>query len=250
MRLVSGDEKDALRVMPFSKPLSTLAILLSVPLFLGACSYGPERVITTVENAVAKPGTHTFAVAVDFKVLQFPTGSLNTFPSGGIPRIIKKEARIYLVNVADQSFELVASIENYDGIPQAKRVSVNGWVDGSLYFTLSGYGGNSWQGDDLNDERRLRYKISPSGKIQRLVRKPEQVEAESGPNQSERPPFLSVHTSFGRVTAWIDGMSVHDGRKAVLLIDQETGEVTLEVDPPVERGASVPTKFRPLSDIP
>lgn len=195
--------------------------------FVSACGYGPETVAVKVENARAKKGTHTFAVATDFKIVSQPTGAINTFPNGGVPRVSAHEARIYVVNLDKQTMRLAAQITDWGEIPRPKQVWVEGWVGNTLYFTLYGYGGDSRSGDDLHDPRELVFRVTPWGFVEQVEAYPEGLQAQKNSGKAGDAPFLRLSKGHTDVNAGINGSPGKASRTARFSLEPSTGEAQL-----------------------
>jgi hypothetical protein len=172
-------------MLRFLRPLLVALILLSA-----ACGYGPERTALRLDSIATKPCSHEIAVSVEYARVRDPTGFVSTFPNGGNPKSVFREARVYRSNLSQGSIELVAAIPDFGGIPHPKSVYIHGWKADVLYFSLFGYGGNARTGDDHADERRLFYRVNADGRIEEVHDLPVHLERgrNSGPVVS--CPFL------------------------------------------------------------
>lgn len=207
----------------FERRLAALAALIG----LASCSYGPSETSVNIENAIAKQGTHLFAFSTSYAQLRPPTGFLNTFPNGGVPKIETREARVYLVSVDTQEIDLVASIPDFAGIPQPKAVWLQGWKDGFLYFRLFGYGGNQVHGDDLSDRREHFYRVNPAGLLEQIDRPPEDLTMEKASGPLPEAPFLRLSSEHRAITIGVDGRPGDSPRNLRLIVDTDTGEPRL-----------------------
>lgn len=201
------------------------ATVLMIPLVaLMGCSYGEVQTRANIDHAVAKPGTHFLALAVNFSRVQEPTGVLNTFPNGGVPRVVAHEARIYVVDVDRQLVTLAARMADFAGIPQPKAVRVEGWQDDALYFSLIGYGGDARTGDDLSDPRRRMYVVDASGRVERIDALPGDLVVEQTSGPLGRPPFLRLSKGHSSVDIGVDARLNDAEGTARLVLDPETGQ--------------------------
>lgn len=195
---------------------------------LTGCSYGPERLQIELENAIAKPNSHIFAVSVEVWRVQDPKGFISTFPNGGVLKVNAKEARIYVVNVEENAIELVARMEEFDGIPQPKSVGVNGWQGDTLFFSLFGYGGHDWRtGDDMSDIRHQYYRIVPGGNVERMEIAPTGLAREFDSGPVGPPPLLRLSKGHLEVKAGVDGRSGQSKRTVRFALDPITAEPAL-----------------------
>lgn len=212
------------------KNIGLAATVLSAAALITGCSYSPERNYVEIGNAVSRPDTYTFAVAVEYRRFQSPTGFLNTFPNGGVPRILEHNARIYLIDLDNRTVELWADVEDFAGIPQPKQVRIEGWRDGLLYFSLFGYGGDQRTGDDLSDERHFIYRIDAKGDFLRVDTLPKDIIGARNSGPLPQPPFLRLSTGHRDIDVGIDGRPYQAKRRARLVMDDETGEPLLVME--------------------
>lgn len=222
----------AMKTAETRKRIGLAATILSAATLLTGCSYSPERNYVEIGNAVSRPDTYTFAVAVEYRRFQSPTGFLNRFPNGGIPRILERDARIYSVDLDTRTIELRAEVEDFAGIPQPKHVRIEGWRDDFLYFSLFGYGGDQRTGDDLSDERRLIYVIDTKGGFQRVNTLPTDLTRTRNSGPLPQPPFLRLSAGHRDIDVGIDGRPYQAERRARFVLDDQTGEPLLVM--PVE----------------
>jgi hypothetical protein len=211
--------------------MSLVLPALAVPaiFMLAACSYGPERTVLALGNVVAKPQSHQLAVTLEYWRIREPTGALNTFPNGGIPQVIHREARVYLCDLDRGTAELVATIPDFAGIPNPKSVWIEGWQANALYFRLSGYGGDRRSGDDLADERRLFFRITPDGRVIEINELPAGLARGRNSGTPQSPPFLRWSRGHLDVEIAIDARLSETTRRAHLIFDPETGEPRLSM---------------------
>lgn len=171
---------------------------------LGGCSYGPEEIDAEIQNALAKPRSHRFSVAIKFERFRKPAGYLTTFPDGGRPKIISQEARVYIVDLEQEQIKLVARLPGYAGIPQPKTVWIQGWRDGSVYFRLFGYGGSQRSGDDLSDPRTVFFRADFLDEAERIEELPIGLESEPIRGPLPSGPFVRLSTGKDEVVIRTD----------------------------------------------
>jgi hypothetical protein len=205
------------------------ALLVSFMLLAAACSYGPERTFLDLHTFVAKPHSHQFAASIEYARIKDPTGAVNTFPNGGLEKVISREARIYLGDLDRGTIDLVVAIPDFAGIPQPKSVRVEGWKADVLYFSLFGYGGNAWDGDDLSDERRIFYRATADGRVHEVDGLPPRLERERNSGPVTSPPFLRWSQGHLDVEIAIDARVSEAVELARLTFDPETGEPRLSL---------------------
>jgi hypothetical protein len=74
-------------------PFLFMALLAGLLL---SCSFGPPEIDVSIANVLAKPNSHFIAVALKYVEFREPAGIINTFPNGGIPKILDQKAKIYI----------------------------------------------------------------------------------------------------------------------------------------------------------
>lgn len=205
-------------------------VLLAPTMVLAAaCSYGPERTFLELHTFVAKPHSHEFAASLEYALIKDPTGSINTFPNGGVGKVMYREARIYRGDLDRGTVDLVVAIPDFAGIPQPKAVRIEGWNAGALYFSLFGYGGNDRDGDDLSDERTLFYRATTDGRVQEVDALPPRLARETNSGPVKSPPFLRWSQGHLEVEIAIDKRVSGAADIAKLTFDAETGESQLSL---------------------
>lgn len=205
------------------------ALLAPVILLAAACSYGPERTYLELHSFVAKPQSHQFAAALEYRRVKDPSGVINTFPNGGVGKVMSREARIYLGDLDSGTMQLVVAIPDFAGIPQPKAVRIEGWVADALYFSLFGYGGNERDGDDLSDERRIFYRATADGRVDEVKDIPPRRERQRNTGPVRSPPFLRWSRGNLDVEMAIDARVSEAVEVARLTFDPETGEPRLSL---------------------
>ncbi len=206
--------------------MRTILFLFSI-LFTAGCTYGPERSVISIGNAVAKPYSHELAVAVDYSRVQDPTG-INTFPNGGVQKVTSLEARIYLVDIDKKSVQLAASVPDYPGIPNPSGVWIDGWNSDTLYFSLRGYGGDRWNGGDLSDYRRNNYRILPAGKAEEIDVLPDQLEQQKNSGPIDETPSLRLAKRHLEIEIAVDRIFSEAEQTSIITFDPETGKPSLK----------------------
>lgn len=98
-----------------------------------ACTYREPEIYADIENVRAKPGTHLMAIAVKYLKWQWPNGLIG-FPNPGVPKVLRQEARIYLVD-AHHPGELTQIGVSFDP-RQYPNIAplILGWEGDMLYF--------------------------------------------------------------------------------------------------------------------
>ena len=208
----------------FMKIVSLTIIIIPFAVQIAGCSYSDERVHVNIENALARPDSHVFAVAVHYMRVQHPTGFLNTFPDGGTWRVLKRKARIYIVDADSQAITLAAEIDEFGGIPKPKQVWIQGWQGSDVYFSLLGYGGDVRAGDHPSDKQRLNYRVSAQGQIHRIDSLPKNLTSARNSGPMGEPPFLRLSKGHNVVHVGVNGAPYREERTARFWLDEKTGE--------------------------
>jgi hypothetical protein len=81
-----------------------------------ACSYSPEEERGIIKQVVRSGDTYTGYVLVEYKLFRQPTGFLNTFPNGGVPRILSQNVKVYEVHALERKFRMLAELSPDDDI--------------------------------------------------------------------------------------------------------------------------------------
>lgn len=135
-------------------------ICLGIP----ACTYSPEEHRVVIDQVVRPGDTYTGYVLVESNVLRNPTGFLNTFPNGGIPRILSQEVKVFEVHADDRESRLLADISANDATWESFSGHIVGFdAQNNLFLELSGCekGGDCYNGlrnrrfFRINRDRRL-----------------------------------------------------------------------------------------------
>lgn len=208
-------------------PWTLRALAVAVLLLLAACTYGPERTELRPGNVMAKPQSHELAVTLEYWRVRDPTGALNTFPNGGVPRVMHREARVYRLDLDQGSAERIATLPDFGGIPQPQSVWIAGWQGDDLYFSVFGLGRDRHGGDDPSDERRSWFRVTEDGALSEIDAPPAGLESgrNSGPTPS--PPFLRWSAGHLDVEIAIDARLSETSQTARLRFDPQTGEPQL-----------------------
>ena len=127
---------------------------------------------TKIENIKARPDSHIIAVSVKYQQLRDPTG-INTFPNGGVPQILNEKANIYLCDVDTFEIRKVASISPPDSTKSTWQPWVLGWVNGSLFFQLTGRAGAKVK--DFQNLNSVIYRIDHHGKLSEVKEIPKDI---------------------------------------------------------------------------
>jgi hypothetical protein len=180
-------------------------------LLISACTYGPEKDMVSIGNIAAKPQSHELAFTVDYRRIRDATG-FAAFPNGGIPKVIAREARVYVCDIDRASIKRIAQVPDFGGIPNPGSVWIHGWLGGFLYFSLNGYGRDSQGGDDFNRPYNYVYRVSESGTLTRVDHLPDGVAIQRNTGPEGETPFLRY--SRGRLDIEITADAIASGQDA------------------------------------
>ena len=167
-------------------------VFLLGSMLLTACTYGPPRINMSIENVRAQPGSHIVAVSVKYQQFRKPTG-INTFPNGGVPRMLDEQARIYLCDLDSLEVKRVVSMSPGDGMKTSWQPWVLGWANGDLYFKLTGRAGTTFK--DIENSNTVLYKISMDGKLSGVQAVPDGIAFQH--NSGPLPQGVYVRVSKG-----------------------------------------------------
>ena len=182
-----------------------------------------------LDSVATKPHSHEIAVSLQYARVRDPTGFISRFPNGGIQKITSHEASVYLCNLDRGTVELLVRVPGFAGIPLPKSVRIEGWKNNELYFSLFGYGGTPWSGDDLADKRRIYYRIPAGGGAHELDNLPRILKSGSNSGPEKLPPFLSWSRGPLDIEIAIDKGISGAAAVAHLTFEPESGEPKLIV---------------------
>lgn len=150
-------------------------ILLTVIYFgISACTYSPEERRVVIDQVVRSGDTYTAYVLVESKVFRSPTGFLNTFPNGGVPRILSQEVKVYEVHAKDRESRLLAELSANNATWESFSGHFVGFDDqNNLYLQLSGCekGGDCYDG--LINHRHFR--IDRERRLEPITKLPSEI---------------------------------------------------------------------------
>jgi hypothetical protein len=156
-----------------------------------ACTYGPEQSTAHITNVAIRPGTHDLAFAVNFRRVREATG-INAFPNGGNPRVLDREARVYLCHLDQGIMRQLAAVPDYNGIPTSDSVWLVGWKGSDLYFRLHGYERGAYGGNDHDRAIGYFYRVSEAGVLTRVAELPGDLATQNNSGPAGAPPFPAL----------------------------------------------------------
>lgn len=168
-------------IKTFFKKLLWFSTFLSCTILLTSCSHGPPFESVLIGNVRAKPGSHIIAVALKYHKLREPTGFINTFPNGGVYKVLDEKAMIYICDIDSLEVNRVVSMTPPKELRISWSVSILGWAGESLYFKLYGQPGTRLK--DFQNRKMIIYKYDYDGSISEVPRVPDNIafQHNSGP---------------------------------------------------------------------
>ncbi len=182
-----------------------------------ACTYREPEVYADIENVRAKPGTHLMAVAVKYLKWQWPNGLIG-FPNPGVPKVLKQEARIYLVDAhhPDDLTKITVSFDprKYSNVAPL----ILGWEEDVLYFGVFDPTVNAKENSPIQY-----YKWSNEQGLQEIATVPMQLAYQ--PNIGPIPDGVFVRYSKGHDTVDVQTERHPDWIRNAFQVDPVTGEL-------------------------
>ena len=197
------------------KHLSALCSTIFGVILMGtfSCTYGPPELMLRIENAKFKPESNLIAVVIHYKKNRWPTGIINTFPNGGVPKVLVSEARVYLCDADTLTVKKLASIEQSDQLKHGFSPWIVGWKEDALVLQLTGMAGTSRADYDAGLNKEI-YLVDLQGNITPLSEKPKTLTSST---QSER--------NSPRLSAINDKLEVGPLGNVLFRIDANSGEL-------------------------
>jgi len=192
---------------------------LLVSMLLASCTYSPPRIYTNIENVRAQAGSHIIAVSVTYQLLRDPTG-INTFPNGGVPKLLDEKAKIYLCDVDTLEIRRVASISPSSSVKSTWQPWILGWANGSLFFQVMGRSGTRLK--DFQNLNTVIYQVDPDGKLSEAKEAPRGITFQH--NTGPLPQGIFVRVSRGHNMIDIK-TEKHKEWQTMFKIDNAKGEL-------------------------
>ena len=200
-----------------SVSIRKVIILSSVFLFCSSCSHGKVNVRAQIQNTRAKADSYQIAVAVQYQKFQNPTGAINTFPNGGIPKMLDQKAKIYLCHVETLEIKLAAAvpIKSLSGW----SVWILGWQGNDLYFSVTGQESNN-----LKNHVKFYYKIDANSQLSEVKDLPKGLvsQKKSGPHP-KGASYVKVSSDSYTIDVRTDK---NTERRTLFRTDIKAGELT------------------------
>jgi len=195
------------------------AIIFLCVALLSSCSYGPPVTRAHVANVRAKPDSHSIAVAVKYQKFREPTG-VNSFPNGGIPKILEQKAKIYVCDADTAQVRRVACVTPEESVRLGWAPWILGWIGDTLYFQVTGQPGTTLK--DIKSASPIVYSIDADGRVSQQTEAPKSLEFQN--NTGPLPQGTFVRISNGHTT--IDVRTENTDRLRTLFkTDNKDGEL-------------------------
>ena len=186
-----------------------------------SCSYGSPETSARVLNVLAMPDSHVFGAAVLYSNFRRPTGFINTFPNGGIPKILTKEARIYIFDADSNQLKREATIP----VPSELQVNFQPWFQGwegtVAYFSLYGQPGTSLD-DYQKKQKRWFFRIHNTGELERIDHLPSTVSFQKNTGTLPDGQFLRISNDSSSISIKTE---IDSDWRRIIQIDKVTGEL-------------------------
>lgn len=119
-------------------------------------SYAPVEKNSTINwegEWYGKPNSHLFAVIIHYQEIQKPTGMINTFPGGGVPRTLVSEYLIYLCNAKTVETNLSSTLKPPSEYDRYHIRILDQWGDDYFYASIQFEPGTRYGGTDTSVNR-------------------------------------------------------------------------------------------------
>lgn len=194
------------RVPAHAGPMSCLgqgrlAVAFVSIALIPACTYGPVREVTRIENADERFNTHTFAVALNWQRFRDPTG-LSQFPDGGTRLVLDQAALFYVCDADSSSARLLARIPRPREMEVGFSPWIVGWGNDCVYAKLTGQRYSARRGT-VGGLNLWLYRIGLDGSHARITALPDSVRL-----GTETGIYLPGETTFLRVGTATDSIDV------------------------------------------
>jgi hypothetical protein len=190
---------------------------------LTGCWYGPPEETARIEHALRRWNSHSVAVAV-VHTRQRPPRGLNTFPNGGVPRVLDASVDLYFGDPARAWLRHAGHFPAPSHLLHGLGAHVEGLAEGAAYLVISGCAQNECWGDLRNFER---HRVSTDGTVQEVDSVPEAARArgESLARMQGEHRYLRIGHGSTTVEASLDP---GQDREVVFRLDAGDGTLRLE----------------------
>jgi hypothetical protein len=166
-----------------------------------------------IENAKFQPESNLIAVVIYYEKNRWPTGIINTFPNGGVRKVLVSEARVYLCDTDTLTVKKLASIEQSDHLKYGFSPWIIGWEKGSIVLKLTGMAGTSLADHNAGLNKEI-YLVDLQGNITPLSKEPKTLTSST---QSEM--------ASPRLSSTTDKLEVGPLGNVLFRIDANSGEL-------------------------
>ena len=166
-----------------------------------------------IANAKFQPQSTLVAVAERYEEYRLPTGIINTFPNGGVRKVLAREARVYLCDTNALTVQKLASFEQSDQLRYGFRPWIVGWKEDAIVLQLTGMAGTSRADYDAGVNKKI-YLVDLPGNITPISGEPKPLTSST----------LSKRDS-PRLFATADKLEVGPLGNVMFHIDANSGEL-------------------------
>jgi hypothetical protein len=153
------------------RPVLCLAIFGAILMGALSCTHGPPELMVRIENARFQPESNLIAVAIEYEKRRRPTGIINTFPNGGVSKVLVSEARVYLCDTDTLTVQKLVSIEQSDQLKYGFTPWILGWKEDAIVLLLTGKAGTSRADYDAGSNEEI-YLVDLQGNVTTLTERP------------------------------------------------------------------------------
>lgn len=157
-------------------------LIFILALFLTGCSHSEPKEMGFLDSARNIFNKKMFVASTRYMIYKEPTGALNTFPNGGVSKVLYQVARVYVVDASRgliyKAFELEAPVN----MKTSFKSHILGFKDGSVVIQLSGCDGDECYGD-LNNYAYYEIPLNQRASVS-------YTELRSKPKDFQNPPTM------------------------------------------------------------
>lgn len=185
---------------------------------IASCTYGPPTKRVTIDGAVARTNTHTFAALIRTEVSRSPTG-LSKFSGGGAEKKVEQVVTAFAGDVDSGTVRPLGKISAPKEVWTAFQATLLGLRSDGVYALLTGCPGDC----GTKPPTRLYYRFGFDGAVQRLEYPA--VDVERQPAMQSRSPGESVYTRVGTHGDSIIAVTVDNGPFTARYVVAPSGEL-------------------------
>ena len=186
---------------------------------IASCSHGPPAKRVTIDGAVARTNTRTFAAIIRTEVSRSPTG-LSKFPGGGAEKKVEQVVTVYSGDVDSGTVRPLGKIAAPKEVWTAFHATLLGLRSDGVYAVLTGCPGSDC---GSTPPTRLYYRFGFDGAVQRLEYPA--VDVERQPAMLSRSPGEAVYTRIGTHGDSIIAVTVDNGPFTARFVVAPSGEL-------------------------